>query len=262
MSVPAKRDISIGLSPTGQVLLAGLPLFVGCDSDLLDTLDSLISREAPSLVVTANVDQCIDLSSSPGLWAAYKAASLRTLDGMPLVWLAKTLGAKGVVRQTGADMLYKCVEASSKRGWRIVILGGEPSANDRAVANLRRDFAAADIQGMQLPFSSDFQTPEVKAAVAVLAALRPDVVFLCLGSPKQENFFMQLQQELPPAAYVGAGAAVDFASGDKRRAPIVIQKLGLEWTWRLVQEPRRLGRRYLVKGTGLGRIIYNTMGKK
>lgn len=243
-------------------MLAGLPVFVGRDCDLLAALESLITRKKPSLIVTANVDQCIDLGRNSVLWAAYKEASLRTLDGMPLVWLAKSIGAKRVVRQTGADMLLKCAEASSRRGWRVVILGGEPGANDLAVANLRRDFATAEIRGLHLPFSEDFQTPEVRSAVATLASLRPDIVFLCLGSPKQEDFFMKLQRVLPPAVYIGAGAAVDFASGGKSRAPKVVQKLGLEWTWRLAQEPRRLARRYLIKGTALGRITYNTMGNK
>lgn len=262
MTVPLKRDVAVELSHAGELMLARLPVFVGSDNELLDTLDSLLAQCRPRLVVTANVDQAIDLSQSSVLWSAYREAALRTLDGMPLVWLATMVGAKRVFRQTGADMLVKCVAASAERGWRIVILGGSSEANDLAVTNLRHAFAKADVMGLNLPFSPHFQTPEIRSAVTALAGMNPDIVFLCLGSPKQEKFFMELQQELPPATYIGAGAAVDFASGVKSRAPKVVQKLGLEWTWRLAQEPRRLARRYLIKGAALGRITYNTMGKR
>lgn len=259
---PRSGDVAVEVSSTGDVSIAGLPVFVGNDDELLAVFEDLLSLDRPQLVVTPNVDQVIDLSRDSWLWAAYNEASLRTLDGMPLVWLAQVAGARSVIRQTGADMLTKCVAASAHRGWRIVILGGAPEENQLAVINLRNEYPQAQLDGLELPFSEGFQGPDVRSSVLALSGLNPDFVFVCLGSPKQEKFFMELRDLLPAAVYVGAGAAVDFASGSKVRAPRLMQKLGLEWTWRLAQEPRRLARRYLIKGLAAGSIMSNTIGKK
>lgn len=259
MSLPRKSDVAIRVSDDGTAFLAGLPLFLDNDAELMRQIEILLKSGRPSLVVTANVDQTLDLSSSPDLWNAYEYASLRTLDGMPLVMISRLLGAGDAHRQTGADLLTKCAAASHQRGWKIVILGGAPEVNDSAVEALLCEFPQADVVGVQMPYSDGFQTPEIDDVIAQLVSLRPEVVFICLGSPKQENFLMDLRDRLPPAVYVGAGAAVDFAGGTKRRAPRLIQMVGLEWTWRLAQEPRRLARRYLIKGTGFGRIIYNSI---
>ncbi len=88
-------------------------------------------------------------------------------------------------------------------------------------------------------------TPDVNKTLRDRAA---EVTFICLGSPKQELWFLENRHELPPGIYVGAGAAIDFAGGAKKRAPVLAQRIGMEWVWRLAQEPRRLARRYLVDG--------------
>ena len=242
--------------------LAGFPLFVADDDQLLQEIDTLVISGHRSLIVTANVDQAIDLGRNVDLWNAYKDASIRTLDGMPLVWISRLLGARGVNRQTGADLLTKCVFASFERGWKIAIVGGEPPVNAAAVEKLRSDYPLADIVGIDIPYSQNFQTAEMQNVLNELSDAEPDVVFICLGSPKQERFVMELRSQLPPAVYVGAGAAVDFAAGVRRRAPRLVQLAGLEWTWRLLQEPRRLGHRYLIKGSGIGKILQNSISRK
>ncbi|MHA7289668.1 WecB/TagA/CpsF family glycosyltransferase [Arthrobacter sp. MDT3-24] len=262
MDLLAGADLAVSLSPDNEVLLGGLPVFVGNDCTLLDELDELLKYKKPALVVTANVDQAIDLRRSQDLWTAYKNASLRTLDGMPLVWMARMIGASGATRQTGADMLMKCVAASHERKWQVVILGGADEANDLAVGNLRKAYPQAALTGVKLAYSTGFDSVGLKPMLTRLADLKPDLVFVCLGSPKQEQFFLALRAVLAPAIYIGAGAAVDFASGKKSRAPLWLQTLGMEWTWRLIQEPRRLAHRYLVKGLAIATITYNTLRKK
>lgn len=263
MNQPLKSEVSIRVSDDGSTHLAGLPMFAGNDGQLLQEIDARVKSGARSLVVTANVDQALDLSSSAALWKAYMYASIRTLDGMPLVWMARLLGARNAKRQTGADLLIKCVAASRERGWRIAILGGDPVANATAVKRLRGSYPDADVVGMDLPYAKNFRNPETLRVTHELGTLRPNIVFICLGSPKQETFLMELMGELPPAVYIGAGAAVDFAAGTKSRAPELVQAAGLEWAWRLMQEPRRLASRYLIKGAGVGTILYNSIkGKK
>lgn len=259
---PARADLALSLSDGKDVLLGGLSVFVGNDGQLLDALGNLVRQRQPTLVVTANVDQVVDLRGSQDLWTAYNQASLRTLDGMPLVWMARMIGASGAARQTGADMLLKSVAAAHDRNWRVVILGGADDANDLAVHKLQKVYPQAALSGVKLPYTTGFCSKELQPSLARLSALKPDLVFVCLGSPKQEQFFLTLRDFLAPAVYIGAGAAVDFASGNKKRAPRWAQTLGMEWVWRLVQEPRRLAHRYLVKGSAVATITYNTLRKK
>lgn len=259
MNTPLKSEVLLEVSSGGAPHLAGLPLFVDHDAELMRQIELLLATKSTSLIVTANVDQALDLSRNENLWEAYNYAKIRTLDGMPLVWMARLLGARKVYRQTGADLLTKCAAESQHRGWKIVVLGGARAVNASAVECLLKDYPLADVVGVDVPYFSGFESPEISVVTQTLLALKPDVVFICLGSPKQENFLMGLKDRLPPAVYVGAGAAVDFAGGARRRAPKIAQLMGLEWTWRLAQEPRRLGRRYLLKGAGLGRILYNSI---
>lgn len=106
---------------------------------------------------------------------------------------------------------------------------------------------------------SDVDDPASLEVVEALASLEPDLVFVCLGSPKQDVWVSRWRAKLPPAVYIGAGAAVDFVAGTKRRAPRALQRLGLEWAFRLAQEPRRLARRYLVRGPAFAMVAVRSL---
>jgi exopolysaccharide biosynthesis WecB/TagA/CpsF family protein len=231
----------------GRLTLGPWPLFQGGTEDLLVRIGQLIATRKPALVVTPNVDQVLDLQVSTDLRYAYHDAELRLVDGAPLVALAKGLGAK-VQRHTGADLLPLLTGRSVAEKWRISILGGSDDAAQAAIDALRTRFPGCDVTAVSFPFVDSPSDPRCSSAVTALQEAGPDIVFLCLGSPKQENFFRHWRAALPPAVYIGAGAAVDFAAGTKARAPRIVQRAGLEWTWRLGQEPRRLAHRYLVKG--------------
>lgn len=231
-----------------SVYLGERQLFTGTAPELLDRIDQLRARRRPSLVVTANVDQVLDLERRPETAAAYAAADLVLVDGMPLVHLARMLGAQSAHRHTGADLLPQTVAESGHRGWRIVILGGDPQVADGAVHVLRRQHPDADVLTVDFPRISGPDDEAALPVVGELRAIRPDVVFVCLGAPKQEAWYLAWQATLPPAVYIGAGAAVDFAAGRFTRAPALAQRIGAEWVWRLCQEPRRLAGRYLGKG--------------
>jgi N-acetylglucosaminyldiphosphoundecaprenol N-acetyl-beta-D-mannosaminyltransferase len=229
-----------------DVLLAGEPLFRGTVDDLLDELDRRRRRPGRTLVMTPNVDQVLSLRDDDAARRAFARADLRTVDGAPLIALARLLGDDGLQRLTGADLLLACVGAAAERGWRIALTGGAAGTSTRAVARLRAAHPDADV--VDVPFPVLAAREDGRGVVERLRALRPDVVFLCLGSPKQEAWFLAWEEALPDAVYVGAGAAVEFAAGVRHRAPRLVQRLGLEWVWRLLQEPRRLAYRYLVRG--------------
>ncbi|MFU8945154.1 WecB/TagA/CpsF family glycosyltransferase [Mycetocola zhadangensis] len=211
------------------------------------------------LIVTPNVDQTIDLDRDPGFREAYQRAALRLIDGAPLLVLARLLGATGVHRHTGADLLPFLVGESEREGWTVAIAGGAPGASDLAAARLRKAHPGAKVVSVPFPHLPDVGDPQSQAVVDNLYRHAPDIVFLCLGAPKQEMWFTHWRSVLPDAVYVGAGAAVDFAAGTASRAPRFLRRLGGEWLWRLVQEPRRLGRRYLLKGPAFLAIAYRSL---
>jgi N-acetylglucosaminyldiphosphoundecaprenol N-acetyl-beta-D-mannosaminyltransferase len=232
----------------GKIKLDGCDLFTGSESELLEALDELVRSDVAELVVTPNVDQVIDLGMLPAFRSAFHSAALRLMDGAPLVVLARVLGARNVARQTGADLLPLVVKASEATRWRIAIVGGGTHVLRAAVARLRENYPTAFVKGVAFPFIDDVASVSSEEVLKALEEINPDIVFLCLGAPKQETWFAHWERRLPPAVFVGAGAAVDFAAGSKSRAPRLVQSIGAEWLWRVAQEPVRLGRRYFLKG--------------
>lgn len=239
----------------GSLTLAGEPLFWRSPAVLLERIRVMRNMAQPVLVVTPNVDQTIDLDRDPKFRGAYRDAGLRLIDGAPLTMLARLLGATGVHRHTGADLLPFLVSESEREGWTVAIAGGSAGVSGLAVARLQEAHPGAKVVSVPFPYLSVVDDPRSKEVVDELCNISADIVFLCLGAPKQEMWFTHWRSMLPPGVYIGAGAAVDFAAGTARRAPSVLRRLGAEWLWRLAQEPKRLGTRYLVKGPAFLAVV-------
>lgn len=244
------------------VKLNQLPLQTGSLLSVTQDIDELRQQEDPQLVVTANVDHVVNLKKSTSLRQAYSIAGLRLIDGMPLVWVAKALGERHAHRHTGADLLPTYAKISAERGLRLVITGGAHDVVTQAAKNLRQNNPGADIHTVAFPFLDSEDDPRSATVVQELHRLKPDIVFLCLGSPKQEKWFLTWRDELPRAVYIGAGAAVDFAAGVRKRAPKYIQKASLEWGWRVAQEPKRLLGRYFVDGPKFLPVLARSLFKR
>ena len=244
--------------PAGTLRLAGQELFCGGAHDLVEAIAALLPTREVHTIITPNVDQTLNLRTDAALGVAFDEASIRITDGFPLVVLGHRLGAHRLERLTGADLLPRAAEVAADRGWRIALTGGGPGVAAHAAAVLR-DRTGADVVSVDFPRIADVDDAESMTVVEALAALEPDLVFVCLGSPKQDVWVSRWRGKLPPAVYVGAGAAVDFVAGTKKRAPVVLQRLGLEWAFRLVQEPRRLARRYLVRGPAFAVVAVRSL---
>jgi len=237
----------MAVHPSGTVTLAGRELFLGDQHELLGRIESLLPARDVHTVITPNVDQTLNLLDDPSLRRAYDEAEIRITDGFPLVKLGHMLGAPRLERLTGSDLLPLVAQLACARGWRIAVTGGAEAIGELAAQTLREQFGA-DVVAIPFPRIASVDDEASRFVVDELVRIKPDLVFVCLGSPKQDVWVSHWRSELPPALYVGAGAAVDFVAGTKRRAPMIVQRLGAEWIFRLIQEPRRLGRRYLIRG--------------
>ncbi len=200
-------------------------------------------------VVTPNLDILRRLVNEPGFAELCSGATLRLADGMPLVWASRLQGNPLPERVAGSDLIWSLSEAAGTHALGVFLLGGNAGAADAAAAVLRARFPSIQIAGTHCPplgFESD---PGQRGMIdTALRAADPRIVYVALGSPKQEKLIAELRAQFPRAWFLGIGISFSFVSGEVARAPRWMQRVGLEWFHRLAQEPRRLFRRYLVQG--------------
>jgi len=181
-------------------------------------------------------------------------ADLVVPDGMPLVWLGRRQGHFLRRRVYGPDLLLAFCEESAEKGYRHFFYGGEPGVADRLAASLKARFPGLNVVGTCSPPFRPLSAEENDEMVEMIDRAAPDVLWVGLGTPKQERWTHEYKSRLRVPVLVGVGAAFDMLSGRRRQAPRLIREHGLEWFFRLVQEPRRLWRRYLVYGSRF--IVY------
>jgi N-acetylglucosaminyldiphosphoundecaprenol N-acetyl-beta-D-mannosaminyltransferase len=197
-------------------------------------------------VVTPNVDHCVLLSESADLRAAYARASLVLADGMPVVWASRLLGKPLPERVTGADLVPELFTAADPtRPLTAFLLGAAPGVAERAATKIEARWPAVKVVGTYSPplgFEKD--EAECQAIHARVNAVRPDVLVLGFGAPKQEFWIHKHAPRLQAGVALCVGATIDFLAGEKSRAPRWLGRLGLEWAHRVATEPRRLFARY------------------
>ncbi|KQQ44094.1 glycosyltransferase [Nocardioides sp. Leaf307] len=224
----------------------------GVDFDAVDEAGAVdhvllaLEEGRGGLLVTPNVDilrqlrrdACADVAAG---------ASLVVADGMPIVWASRLLGTPLPARVTGSSLVWSLSAALAQRSGSIYLLGGAPGVAERAGAALCDTNPGLRLAGhLAPPFGFDRDPEQLAAVVDEVSSAAPDVVFVALGFPKQERTAAALRERMPQTWFLGCGGSLDMAAGDVRRAPAYAQRWGGEWIVRLVQEPRRLARRYLV----------------
>lgn len=189
----------------------------------------------------------LDLArADPELRRAYNGALLTTPDGMPLVWLGRWLGHRGITRVYGPDLMLAVCDAGRAAGLRHYFYGGAPGTAKALREKLCARFPGLMVAGAFTPPFRELTVDETGLLRADLAAKQPDIIWVGLGTPKQEKFMAAHWRTLEAGLLIGVGAAFDFHSGRIRQAPRWMQRSGLEWLFRLGTEPRRLWPRYLV----------------
>ena len=193
-------------------------------------------------IVTPNVDILRQVAADDALRTELSHADLVLADGAPLVWAAKLAGTPLPERVAGADLIWSLSQECAKS---VYLIGGNPDGGaERAATNLRA--RGARVVGAFSPsYGFDESPAEFEALRRDLVEVKPELVFVGIGFPRQERVIQRLRGDLPGAWFMGCGAAINFVAGDQTRAGGLLQKVGLEWVHRLVNEPRRLARRYL-----------------
>jgi N-acetylglucosaminyldiphosphoundecaprenol N-acetyl-beta-D-mannosaminyltransferase len=200
-------------------------------------------------IITLNVDHLRRCGHDPVYRAMVDRAEVSVADGMPIVWASRLQRTPLPQRVAGSDLIDSLASAAAEYGYSVFLLGGNPGTAEATSKLLGRRYPHLRVAGWHDPRPGFEQNPQsVAATIDLLRQAAPDIVFVALGSPKQESFICSARQALPGAWWLGVGISFSFLCGEIRRAPLWMQRAGLEWVHRLAQEPGKLFRRYLVYG--------------
>ena len=218
--------------------------------------DALVSRFQRSAaagmggwIVTPNLDLLRQFGTSSESRELILAATHRVVDGQPIVWASRLAGTPLPERVPGSDLVTTLPEAAARARLSVFLLGGNPGVAAAAAAQLEARYPGlGDVGSYCPPFGFEADPQEMARIRQALRDARPDLVLVGLGSPKEMRVIRLLRRELPEAWFAGVGISLSFVAGDQPRAPVALQRLGLEWLHRLWHEPRRLFRRYVMQG--------------
>lgn len=230
-----------------RVVICGVTISNLTMKSAIRAIDKLIQERAPSAIFTPNIDHIVKLQDDREFKKAYNEASIVVADGMPVVWASAFFGTPLMERIAGSDLFFELCAHSAKREYRLFFLGGRPGSVEMAAEALRKKYPSIKIEGTYSPplgFEND--KDENKKIVDMIKTAEPDILFVGLGAPKQEKWIYRYKDEYRVPVSVGVGGTFEFFSGMVKRAPKWMRRAGLEWFWRLMVEPRRLWKRYLV----------------
>jgi N-acetylglucosaminyldiphosphoundecaprenol N-acetyl-beta-D-mannosaminyltransferase len=222
--------------------------FIGVDIDVLTMGETVaLVREAMQTRkrlhhVAMNVAKFVNLRSNPELRADIACSDLVGVDGMGVVFAARLLGVKVPERVAGIDLMQEVIALCAREGYRPYFLGANAEVLQRALANIRDRYPSIDIAGAQHGY---YPAPDEPRVVQAIRDSGADCLFLALPTPRKERFLAAYRERLDVPFIMGVGGSVDVVANLVRRAPAWMQSSGLEWLYRLVQEPGRMWKRYL-----------------
>jgi N-acetylglucosaminyldiphosphoundecaprenol N-acetyl-beta-D-mannosaminyltransferase len=232
--------------PSSRIHLLGAPLDPVTLDDAVRFVDEAVATRRPALNASLNAAKLVRMQTDGELRRSIELCDLVTADGVPVVWAARALGHEVPGRVNGTDLMEILFAHAAERGYSVYLLGSEPGVLSRARAEIERRHPAIRIVGTQHGF---FPAGEEPAVVERIAAARPDILFVALGTPQKELFQARHRDALGVPFTMGVGGSFEVLGGLRKRAPRWAQRSGLEWAFRLAQEPRRLAGRYVVGNT-------------
>ena len=222
---------------------------MGCKVDnlsmeeTLQTIEGFILSGRPHQHVVVNVDKLVKASRDPELRQIINDCALINADGMPVVWASRLLGKGLKERVAGVDLFESLMQRSAEKGWRVYLLGAREEVVSGVSSIYQNKYPDLTISG----YRNGYWKPEEEAGVVQqVKAAKADLLFVAISSPKKEQFLGKYQEEMQIPFAMGVGGTFDVAVGKVKRAPVWMQKNGLEWFYRFLQEPRRMFRRYFI----------------
>jgi N-acetylglucosaminyldiphosphoundecaprenol N-acetyl-beta-D-mannosaminyltransferase len=207
--------------------------------EALSRLEAFIKSGEPHVVVTADSSGIVEARKDAEFLAILHSADLVTADSVGVIWAAKRKGEPVPERVSGVDIFARLCRMSAERGYRLYFLGGAPGVAEMAAERCRLLFPGCNIVGARHGY---FPSDSDELVAQEVAEAKPDVLFVAMGMPRQEKFITSTQKIIKAPVAMGVGGTLDVYSGTVKRAPRLIQKMKLEWLWRLIQNPKKFAK--------------------
>ena len=231
--------------------------------EALQRIDQLIQEDKNAYVVTPNVDHIVQLERGGPLTEVYKNADLILTDGKPLIWISKWYGTPIKEKISGSDLFPRLCNLAAKKGYKMYFLGAAEGVAAKAAENLEKRFPGLQVVGTYSPpFGFEKNEAELGKIKRQVKEVKPHILIVGLGCPKQELFILHHKDELGVPISLGLGASLDFEAGEIKRAPKWMADHGLEWVYRIFQDPKRLAKRYLVDDRKIFSLAIKYKNKK
>lgn len=231
------------LTPRERVTIAGVEVDNLTENDALARIDGLVAAGRSHYLTVVNAAKVVAAGRDARLREVLLAADLVTADGMSVVWASRMLGRPLKARVTGIDLFARLVARAADRGWTVYFLGARDDSVAGIVRRFEREYPGLRIAGYRNGY---FSAAESAAVADQVRSSGADLLFVAMGSPEQEFWISENLARTGVRFAMGVGGSFDHLSGRARRAPEWMQRAGLEWLYRLLREPRRMWRRYLI----------------
>jgi N-acetylglucosaminyldiphosphoundecaprenol N-acetyl-beta-D-mannosaminyltransferase len=225
--------------------LLGFPVAAGTREDVLRALLGRLAARRVTHVVTLNPEMVVSARRDAKARATLRGGDVFVADGVGLTWAAQRLHVKGIERYPGVDLAYDALRAIAPGGGSAYLLGSKPGIAQRAAAALQTELPGLKICGTH---SGYYSAAEESALVANIAGLKPDILLVGMGSPRQEEFIITHKEQLAVPLLIGVGGSLEVYSGEKPRAPELIRRSGMEWAYRSILDISRLKRLGVLPG--------------
>ncbi|MEM9188880.1 MAG: WecB/TagA/CpsF family glycosyltransferase [Myxococcota bacterium] len=245
-----------------EVDIHGMKVACLDEAELLHHIFRSLDEGRGGWVVTANLDILRRHSKDATARDLYEDADVRVADGMPLVWASHIQGDPLPARIAGSTLLYTLSERAARERRTVYLLGGDPGTGKAADDELTRRYSGLRVVGRSDPWVKSPPTDDEVADMVKSIGPAPDLIFVGLGSPKQEQVIRALRSHFPKSWFFGVGVSFSFAAGTVKRAPSSMQVLGLEWVHRLAQEPKKLAKRYLVDNLPFAFVVLSSAAQR
>ena len=215
--------------------------------EAVEYIDEMIKTQKKGYIVTPNVDFIVRLESDKYFQRIVEHADLIVADGKPLLWIGKKLGTPIKEKISGSDLSPQVFTRAAEKGYSIFLLGGKKGVAEKAKVNMESKYKGIQIVGTYSPpFGFEKNADEIDYINNMINAVKPDILLVCLGSPKQETFIYQNNNKYDAIVSLAVGATIDFEAGNIKRAPKWISNIGMEWFYRFCKELKRLFKRYFI----------------
>lgn len=231
--------------------------------ETLVEIDRIIQQDKNAYVVTPNVDHIVQLEKDQELKEVYKDADLILADGKPLIWISKLY--KNPIKQkvSGSDLFPLLCEMAAEKNYKMFFLGAAEGVAKKAAQNLKKRYKNLEVVGTYSPpmgFEKD--EAEIQKIEEMIKESKPHILIVGLGCPKQEKFIFHYRDRLSVPISLGLGASLDFEAGNVKRAPGWMANHGLEWLFRITQDPKRMFKRYVINDTKIISLIWKYRKQK